>query len=97
MTGYIVLGLFVFIVFLAFIFFMIGLNHGKKLAEADYNEELAIKEKNARDYEKAKKEIKQEVLKNAERKKAELSGNVNAVDRFNAINKCLSGRSKNEN
>jgi flagellar biosynthesis/type III secretory pathway M-ring protein FliF/YscJ len=95
MTGYLVLGGFVFIVIFGFTLFMIGLRHGRKLAEADYAEERERKEKNERDYRKAEQEIRQEVFHGTEKKKAELSGHSDAVDRFNAINNSLSNRPKN--
>jgi flagellar biosynthesis/type III secretory pathway M-ring protein FliF/YscJ len=95
MTGYLVLGGFVFIVIFGFTLFMIGLRHGRKLAEADYAEERERKEKNERDYQKAKQEIHQEVFHDTEERKAELSGHSDAVDRFNAINSGLSNRPRN--
>jgi flagellar biosynthesis/type III secretory pathway M-ring protein FliF/YscJ len=90
MTGYLVLGGFVVFVIFGFILFMIGLRHGRKLADADYAEERERKEKDERDYQKARQEIYQEVFHDAEEKKAELSGHGDAVDRFNAINTSLS-------
>jgi hypothetical protein len=95
MTGYIILGALVILVFLCFFIFLAGLRHGRKLAESDYAEEKALKEKDAKDYEKAKQDIKQEVFGNANTQKAELSGHANAVDRFNAINDKLSNKPKN--
>jgi hypothetical protein len=95
MTGYFILGGFIILVILCFSCFMGGLRHGRKLAEADYAEEKSRKEKDVRDYEKAKQEIKQEVFHDAEKQKAELSGHADSVDRFNAINGKLSNRPKN--
>lgn len=95
MTGYIVLGGFVVLVILCFTLFMIGLRYGRKLADADYAEERERKEKDERDYQKARQEIHQEVFHDTEEKKAELSGHSDATDRFNAINNSLSNRPKN--
>jgi hypothetical protein len=94
MTGYLVLGGFVVLVILCFTLFMIGLRHGRKLADADYAEEKELKEKDERNYRKAKQEIHQEVLHDTEKRKAELSGHSDAVDRFNAVNDSLSNRPK---
>jgi hypothetical protein len=95
MTGYLILGGFIGLVVLSFTFFMIGLGHGRKLAEADYAEERERKEKDERDYRRAKKEIHQEVFHDTEKRKAGLSGHSDAVDRFNAVNDSLSNRPKN--
>jgi hypothetical protein len=92
--GYVYLGVFIFFVIACFSAFMAGLRHGRKLAEADYAEEQAIKAENEKDYQRAKQEIKQEAFKDAEQRKSELSGHANSIDRFNDINSKLSNRSK---
>jgi NAD+--asparagine ADP-ribosyltransferase len=90
MIGYIILGAFIVFVIACVFFFFVGLRHGRKLANAEYAEEAALRAKNEKDYKKAKQDIQQEVFKNAEQQKAELSGHSNGVDRFNDINSKLS-------
>jgi hypothetical protein len=87
-------------VFIAFViacafFFFAGLRHGRKLANAEYAEEQARKEKDRLDYERAAQEIKQGVFHDAAQKKANLAGHTGTRDRFNAINNKLSDHSKN--
>jgi hypothetical protein len=92
MSGYIVLGVFIFIVVICTTFFFVGLRHGRKLADAEYAEEQRIKAKNEADYRKAASEIKQEVFHESEQKKAGLSGGNSGRDRFNNDNSALNNK-----
>jgi hypothetical protein len=89
MTGYIVLGIFIFLVVVCTAFFFAGLRHGRKLANAEYAEEQRIKAQNEKDYKQAAQEIKQEAFSEAERKKASLSGGNSGRERFDGINNSL--------
>jgi hypothetical protein len=90
--SYIILGVFILFIIACVFSFFAGMRHGRKLADAEYMEDMARREQNERDYKKAKQEIQQEVFKNAEQQKAELSGHSNGTDRFNDINNKLSKR-----
>jgi len=92
MTPYIILIGFVLLVISHFVCFMVGLSKGRKAAEGEYAEEKLRKENDARQYEQVKQDIKQEVFKDAENKKADLAGHGNARDQFNAINNSLSNK-----
>jgi hypothetical protein len=92
MIGYVVFGVFVFIVISCTAFFFAGLRHGRKLAGAEYAEEQRIKAKNEADYRKAASEIKQGVFHESEQKKAWLSGGNSGRDRFNNANSALSNK-----
>jgi hypothetical protein len=93
--GYIILGVIILFAFACFFSFIGGWKHGKKQAEAEYAEEQRRKEQDKKYYDNAKAEIKQEAFKNAEQKKAELSGGNSGRDRFDAINNSLRNNSKN--
>ena len=95
MIGYIILAAIIFNTITNFVCFIIGTTKGRDTAEAEYAEELVIREKNALLYEQTEREIKEEVLHNAAEQKAELSGHTGARDRFNAINSKLSNKPKN--
>jgi len=95
MWGYVVLGVFVFVVISNFASFIIGLTKGRKQAEAEHAEEKLRQEKDAQLYEQVKNDIKQGVTKDAEEKKADLASHTNSRDRFNAINDSLSNKPKN--
>jgi hypothetical protein len=92
MIGYVILGAFIFFVVMCTVFFFIGLRHGRKLADTEYAEDMARRKKDEKDYKKIKQEIQQEVFKDAEQQKAELSSHSNGIDRFNDINSKLSKR-----
>ncbi|MDR2509238.1 MAG: hypothetical protein LBC77_01185 [Spirochaetaceae bacterium] len=91
MTGYIILGAFVFFVVSVFGAYLAGRWKGRKAAKAEYEEDLNRKMKNEIEFEKAKAEIREEVFGNAEQKKAALSGGT-AIERFNRINDSLRGK-----
>jgi flagellar biosynthesis/type III secretory pathway M-ring protein FliF/YscJ len=95
MTGYVILAVFIGFAVLCFAAFLAGIKNGRKAAAAEYAEEQARKEKDRRDYERAAREIKQEVFHDAEQEKASLAGHTGARDRFDAINSKLSDRPKN--
>jgi len=95
MTAYIILGVFIFLVVSNLASFLVGMAKGYKKATGDYAVEKLKQENDAKIYEQAKKDIKQEVTKNAEDKKAELAGHSNSRDQFNAINDSLSNKPKN--
>jgi hypothetical protein len=90
--GYIILGVFILFVIACTSLFFVGLCHGRKLTDAEYMEDAARREQDEKDYKRVKQEIQQEVFKNAEQQKAELSGHSNGIDRFNDINSKLSKR-----
>ena len=56
--GFIVLGVFTLFVFACFLSFIAGLLLGKKQAARDYAEELQMKIKSEKEFEKLKDEIK---------------------------------------
>jgi hypothetical protein len=87
--GYLILGVFIAFVLGCFGCFIAGLSHGKKIAQAEYAEDLRRREQTEKDFKQASAEIKQEVFKNAEQKKAEMAGHSNPTDRFNDINSKL--------
>jgi hypothetical protein len=93
--GYIILISIIVFVISVFAAFLVGMTKGKKIAQAEYAEDQAIRQKDAQDYQRVKDEIKQGVFKDAENQKAELSSHSDAVDRFNAINGKLSNKPKN--
>jgi F420-0:gamma-glutamyl ligase len=92
MIGYVILGIFILLVIICTVFFFIGLRHGRKLANAEYAEDMARREKDEKDYRKVKQDIQQEVFKDAEQQKAGLSGHSSGIDRFNDVNSKLSKR-----
>jgi flagellar biosynthesis/type III secretory pathway M-ring protein FliF/YscJ len=89
MTGYVVLIVFIVFVLSCFGCFLVGYTRGKKTAQAEYAEDHRRKEQDAKDFKKVSEEIKQEVFKDAEQKKAEMAGYTNPDDRFNDINSKL--------
>jgi hypothetical protein len=93
MTGYIILAVFVLFVLGCFFSFIGGLRLGRKQAEAEYAEDQRRREQDKKDYDQAKSEIKQGVFRNAEQKKAELSGGNSGRERFDAINNSLRNNS----
>ena len=95
MTGYIVLAIFLILILSHFACFLGGMKKGRQAAAVEYAEEKTQRENDARFYEQAKQDIKQEVFKDAENKKADLAGRSNARDQFNAINNSLSNKPKN--
>jgi hypothetical protein len=95
MMGYVILAMFFIYVVSCFAAFLAGIKNGRKSAAAEYAEEQARKEKDAREYERAAQEIKQEVFHDAAQQKADLAGHAGARDRFNAINSKLSNKPKN--
>jgi hypothetical protein len=90
--GYIILCVFITFVIVCAFFFFAGLRHGRKLANEEYAEEQARKEKDRLDYERAAQEIKQGVFHESKRKKAELSGGNSSRDRFNNANNALNNK-----
>jgi hypothetical protein len=93
MIGYIVLAAFILFVLGCFFSFIGGLRLGRKQAEAEYEEEQRRREQDKKDFDKAKAEINQEVFKNAENEKAQLSSN-SGRNKFNAINSSLQNNSQ---
>jgi hypothetical protein len=91
MTGYIVLGVFVFFVISCAASFFGGLRLGRRQMQGEYEEESRRKAQNEKDYQKAKQEIKSEVFGNAEKEKAQLSVGNSGRDRFGNINNSLRG------
>ena len=89
MTSYIILAVFIVFVFVCFSSFLGGLKLGKKQAAAEYVEDQRRKAQNEKDYKQAAAEIKQGAFKDAENKKADLSGGTIGRERFDAINNSL--------
>jgi hypothetical protein len=87
--AYLILGVFIAFVLGCFGFFLFGLSKGKKIAQAEYAEDLRRREQTEKDFKQASEEIKQGVFKDAEQKKAEMAGHSNPGDRFNDINSKL--------
>jgi hypothetical protein len=91
MTGYVILGAFVFFVFSVFGAFLYGHRKGRKEAEAEFGEDLKRKMRSEIEFEKTKTEIREEVFGDAEQKKASLSeGDARA--RFGRVNDVLRGK-----
>jgi hypothetical protein len=88
MTGYIILIAFVVLVFLLFGAFLFGYTKGRKKEQDERKDEMIRKAESDRAFQIESENIKQEVLTNAEQKKAELSSG-NGRDRFDAINDSL--------
>jgi hypothetical protein len=95
MMGYVILAAIILFVFACFFSFIGGWKHGKNQAAAEYAEEQRRKEQDKKDYDKAKAEIKQEIFRNAEQKKSELSGGSSGRERFSNINTSLRDNAKN--
>jgi hypothetical protein len=91
MTGWIILGCFVFLAISYTAVFFAGIKKGRKVAEAEINEDLRRKAQSEIEFEKTKDEIRWEVFGNAEAKKAALSGGDSA-ERFKRANDFLRGK-----
>jgi hypothetical protein len=92
MRGYIILLVFISIVVLCGISCIFGWRCASKHVERERLEDMARREKDAKDFEKLKEEIKLETEARAKNEKEKLSGYTDALDRFNAINAKLSDR-----
>jgi len=92
MTGYIILIAFVVIVLLVFGAFLFGYTKGRKKEQDEQKDEALRKAESDKAFQVESENIRQEVLSNAEQKKAELSGGTGR-DSFDAINNSL--RNKN--
>lgn len=92
MTGYIVLGAFIFYVLSVFGSFLVGYTKGRKKEQDEQKEEALRKAESDKAFEKEKESIRGEVYQNAEKKKSNLPRN-SGRDSFNAINDSL--RDKN--
>jgi predicted membrane protein len=88
MTGYIVLGAFVFYVFSIFAAFLFGYTKGRRKEQDEQKSEALRKAESDKAFEVEKENIREEVLGNAEQKKAGLSSGTGR-DRFDAINNSL--------
>jgi uncharacterized membrane protein SpoIIM required for sporulation len=82
MTGYIILGVFVFWVFL------FGYTKGRSKEQAEQKEDALRRMESDRAFEAEKENIRQEVFENAKEKKSELSGSTGRA-RFDAVNDIL--------
>jgi uncharacterized membrane protein len=90
MQGYIILFVFIFIIVLCGISFIFGWRCASKRAEKERLEDLARQEKDARNFENLKEDIKLETEASAKNEKEKLSSYEDAHDRFDAINAKLS-------
>ena len=88
MTGYIILIAIVVLVFLIFGAFLFGYTKGRQKERDEQKDEALRKAESDRAFQIESENIRQEVLGNAEQKKAELSSG-NGRDRFDAINNSL--------
>jgi hypothetical protein len=88
MTGYIVLGVFVFYVVSVFGAFIGGYVKGRGKEQAEQKEDALRKAASDKSFEIEKEKIMGEVFGNAEKEKAKLSGG-SGRERFNAINNGL--------
>jgi hypothetical protein len=91
MTGYLILGVFVFLTASHAAVFFTGYRKGRKKAEAEFDEDLRRKARDKIRFEKEKSKIMEEVFGDAEAKKASLSGG-GSVERFNRVNGILRGK-----
>jgi hypothetical protein len=91
MMGYVILGIFIFIVVSCACSFFGGLRLGRRQMEREFEEEQRRKEQDEKNWQKEKQQIKEEVFGNAEQEKAKLSGGANGRDRFDTINNSLRG------
>jgi predicted membrane protein len=94
MTGYIILGAFIFWIVSTFGGFLFGYAKGRKKEQAEQNEKSLRKAASDKAFEVEKEKIREEVFGNAEQKKHELSGNTGRA-RFNAVNNSLRDTTKN--
>jgi predicted membrane protein len=88
MTGYIVLGAFVFFVISLFAAFITGYSKGRAKEQAEQREEAIRKAASDKEFQVEKEKIQTEVFGNAQQKKSELSSG-GGRDRFNRINDSL--------
>jgi hypothetical protein len=88
MTGYIVLGTFIFFVLSVFGAFLFGYTKGQTKEQAEQKEEALRKAASNKEFQIEKENIQKEVFGNAEKKKSELSGNTGRA-RFDAVNNSL--------
>jgi hypothetical protein len=88
MTGYIVLGGFIFWVLSFFGAFLFGYTKGRKKEQAEQKEEALRKAASDKEFQIEKEKLQKEVFGNAEKKKSELSGNTGRA-RFDAVNNSL--------
>jgi hypothetical protein len=88
MTGYIVLGAFIFLVASHTAVFFIGYSRARKAAEAERLEDEKCRAESDTAWQREKDKINQEVQSNANEKKASLSAG-SGRDRFDAIDNSL--------
>jgi hypothetical protein len=88
MTGYIILGAFIFLVVSHTAVFFTGYSRARKAAEAERLEDERRRAENAAAWQREKDKINQGVQSNANEKKASLSSG-SGRDRFDAINDSL--------
>jgi hypothetical protein len=91
MTGYIVLGAFIFLAVSHTAVFFIGYSRARRAAEAERLEDEKRLVESAAAWQREKDKINQEIQSNANEKKATLSAG-SGRDRFNAISNSLRDR-----
>jgi hypothetical protein len=88
MTGYIVLGVFIFYVVSVFIAFLSGYTKGRRKEQDEQKDAALRKAESDRAFEREKENIREEVKQNAQDKKNDLPG-ATGTDTFNNINNSL--------
>jgi hypothetical protein len=91
MSGYIALGIFIFLVVSHVSVFFIGYSRARKAAETERLEDEKRRAESAASWQREKDKINQEVKNNANEQKASLSSG-SGRDRFDAINNSLRDR-----
>jgi hypothetical protein len=94
MTGYIILGAFIFLTVSFFAVFIFGYTKGRAKERGEQKDEALRRAESDKAFEIGKAEIMQEVFGNAKKKKSDIAGGPGR-DHFNRINSSLRDNSEN--